>query len=170
MESNFEKEKDIWLIYPKKASGKPRILYNDAVEEALCFGWIDSTVKRFDDNHTMQRFCARRPKSGYSQANKERMKWLLKEGMLHPSQVEMGEKIAMEEFIFPEDILAEIKANSEAWIRFQALSDSYKRIRIAYIEMGRKRPEDFQRRLDYFIDKTSQGKIIKGYGGIEKYY
>ena len=82
---NYDKEKEIWLIYPKKASGKPRILYNDAVEEALCFGWIDSTAKRIDENSYAQRFSPRNPKSTYSESNKQRLRELVKEGMVIPS-------------------------------------------------------------------------------------
>ena len=61
LEKNFKKEKEIWLVYPKKSSGKKRIPYNDAVEEALCFGWIDSTIKSFDKDKTIQRFSPRNP-------------------------------------------------------------------------------------------------------------
>ncbi len=82
---NYDKEKEIWLVYPKKASGKPRILYDDAVEEALCFGWIDSTVKRIDDYSYAQRFSPRNPKTPYSEANKVRLRKLVKEGMVIPS-------------------------------------------------------------------------------------
>ena len=85
LQQNFKDKTDIWLVYPKKSSGKARILYNDAVEEALCFGWIDSTVKSLDENHTIQRFTKRRPKSTYSQANKERLRWLFNENMIHNS-------------------------------------------------------------------------------------
>lgn len=53
---NFEKEKEVWLVFPSKKSGEVSISYNDAVEEALCFGWIDSTVRKLDDNHRIQRF------------------------------------------------------------------------------------------------------------------
>ena len=82
---NYNKEKEIWLIYPKKASGKPRILYNDAVEEALCFGWIDSTAKRIDENSYAQRFSPRNPKTPYSETNKQRLRKLLNEGLVIPS-------------------------------------------------------------------------------------
>src|SRR5688572_6770115 len=73
-------DKEIWLVYPRKATGKPRIPYNDAVEEALCFGWIDSIVKSLDRERTVQRFSPRKPNTKYSQANKERLKNLVKEG------------------------------------------------------------------------------------------
>ena len=79
LEKNFNTAKEIWLEFPKKSSGKPRIPYNDAVEEAICFGWIDSTIKTLDEETTIQRFSPRKPNSSYSQPNKERLGWLLKE-------------------------------------------------------------------------------------------
>ena len=74
---NFDVANEIWFVFPNKSSGKKSILYNDAVEEALCFDWIDSTIKSFDKEHKIQRFTPRNPKSTYSQANKERLKWLI---------------------------------------------------------------------------------------------
>src|SRR5258706_12243541 len=68
LKQNYKTEKEIWLVYPKKATGGPRIEYNDAVEEALCFGWIDRIVKKLDQEYTVQRFSPRKPKSKYSQA------------------------------------------------------------------------------------------------------
>jgi len=73
------------------------------------------------------------------------------------------------EFIFPSDIMKSIQANKEAWENYQKFSDSYKRIRIAFIEGARKRPEEFKKRLKYFIEMTEKNKII-GFGGIEKHY
>jgi uncharacterized protein YdeI (YjbR/CyaY-like superfamily) len=169
LEKNFDKEKEIWLVYPKKSSGKKRIIYNDAVEEALCFGWIDSTVKTLDKDNTIQRFTPRNPKSSYSQLNKERVKWLLGNNMIHASVLEKAKGIALEEFIFPKDIVEEIKKDKVAWKNYKAFSDIYKRIRIAYIDRVRKCPEEFGRRLKNFIDKTRKNKQI-GFGGIEKYY
>src|SRR5260221_11958148 len=77
LKQNYKTEKEIWLVYPKKATGKPRIEYNDAVEEALCFGWIDSIVKKLDEGHTVQRFSPRNPKAKYSHANVERLRDLI---------------------------------------------------------------------------------------------
>ena len=169
LEKNFNKEKELWLVYPKKSSGKPRILYNDAVEEALCFGWIDSIVKLLDKDNNIQRFSPRNPKSGYSQANKERIKWLLKNNLLHPSMIETATKISKEEYLFPADIINAIRSDNMAWENYQKFSPSYRRIRISFIEGARKRPKEFKKRLDYFIRKTRENKQI-GYGGIEKYY
>jgi len=169
LEENFDKEKEIWLTYPKKSSGKKRILYNDAVEEALCFGWIDSTVKSLDNDNSAQRFSPRNPKSTYSQQNKERLKWLLKHDMIHPSLSDKVKQIASEKFVFPKDIIDTIKKDKTAWKKYNGFSDAYKRIRIAYIDSARKRPEEFKKRLKNFINKTKKNKQI-GFGGIKKYY
>jgi len=169
LEKNFESADEIWLVYPNKVSGKERILYNDAVEEALCFGWIDSIIKSIDEQHAAQRFSPRRPKSGYSQQNKERLKWLAEQDMLHPSILGSVRPIMEEKFVFPNDIIQAIKANPEAWKNYQAFAGAYKRIRIAYIDGARKRPQIFEKRLANFIKKTEQNKLI-GYGGIDKYF
>ena len=169
LEANFDSAKEIWLVYPNKASGEPRILYNDAVEEALCFGWIDSIIKKLDSLRAVQRFTPRNPKSGYSQQNKERLRWLADEGLLHPSVRESVEDVLNEEFVFPEDILRAVRANERAWEHFQGFSPAYRRIRVAYIDNARSRPEVYQSRLKNFIKATEQGKQI-GYGGIEKYF
>ena len=169
LETNFNTEKEIWLIYPHKDSGKPRIQYNDAVEEALSFGWIDSTVKRNDEHSSAQRFSPRNPASDYSQSNKERLRWLVKEGRLHSSMKESAELVLRTEFSFPPDILKAIKENKKAWENYQNFSLAYRRIRIAYINGARNRPSEFKKRLDNFIKKAEQNKLI-GFGGIEKYY
>ncbi len=82
LEGNHDKCKGIWLIYYKKGSGKPRVPYDDAVEEALCFGWIDSTVRRIDEEKYAQRFTPRKPDSGWSELNMRRMEQLIKEGRM----------------------------------------------------------------------------------------
>ncbi|MGA1822478.1 MAG: YdeI/OmpD-associated family protein [Thermoplasmatota archaeon] len=169
LQENFLKKKEIWLIYPRKSSGKPRIPYNDAVEEALCFGWIDSTGKTMDDGQYMQRFTPRKPRSSYSQANKERLKWLLEKDMIHPSMADTVRTVLEEEFVFPTDIIDEIRSDDDAWENYNNFSESYKRIRIAYIDSARNRPEEFEKRLRNFIDKTKKNKMI-GFGGIDKYY
>ena len=169
LEKNFDREKEIWLIFPHKSSGKSRISYNDAVEEALCFGWIDSIVKKFDEESSAQRFSPRNPKSSFSQPNKERLRWLVKEKRLHPSMVDLVNKVLQEKYLFPPDIINAIKTDKEVWKNYQKFSPGYRRIRIAYIDAARKRPEEFAKRLENFIEKTRQNKQI-GFGGIEKYY
>jgi uncharacterized protein YdeI (YjbR/CyaY-like superfamily) len=169
LESNFSNEKEIWLICPGKDSGKPRMAYNDAVEEALSFGWIDSTVKRFDGHSSAQRFSPRKPNSEYSQANKERLRWLVRTGRLHPSVRESVEEALRAQFVFPPDIVQAIQENRKAWENYQRFSPAYRRIRVAYIDGARSRPDEFRKRLRNFIKNAEKGKLI-GFGGIDKYY
>lgn len=167
---NFETSCEIWFVFPYKSSGKKGVLYNDAVERSPLLRWIDSTTKPLDKDHKIQRFTPRNPKSTYSQANKERLKWLLKNKMIHPKFEEKTRNILSEPFIFPNDIIDKLKENKAVWENYQPFSEAYKRIRIAYIEAARKRPEEFEKRLKHFISKTKDNKTIAGFGGIEKYY
>lgn len=167
---HFETEKEVWFVFPTKAAGEDSISYNDAVEEALCFGWIDGRAGTLDSTHGIRRFTPRREGSPYSRPNIERLIWLDEHNMIHPKVRASVMSIINKLFIFPEDILAEIKKDPETWTNFESFSDSYRRIRVAYIDAARKRPEEFRKRLENFIRKTKENKIIQGYGGIEKYY
>jgi uncharacterized protein YdeI (YjbR/CyaY-like superfamily) len=169
LRENFVSRNEVWLVFPKKASGEPRLAYNDAVEEALCFGWIDSTIHSLDANRSAQRFTPRNPKSSYSQANIERLRWLSRQGSLHPSIENVVRDVIAKDYVFPPDILEVIRKDASARKNYEGFSGPYKRIRIAYIDSARKRPEEFKKRLDNFIRATKQNKLI-GYGGIEKYY
>ena len=167
---HFETAPEIWFVFPMKASGEESLSYNDAVEEALCFGWIDSTIKHIDPLHRAQRFTPRRKGSPYSQPNIERLIWLDERGLIHPKVRESVLPILQAPFVFPPDILEILRQDETVWENYQRFSEPYKRIRIAYIEAARKRPEEFQKRLRSFLEKTRQNRLITGYGGIEKYY
>jgi uncharacterized protein YdeI (YjbR/CyaY-like superfamily) len=169
LKKHYKTTKEIWLVYYRKETGKPRIVYNDAVEEALCFGWIDSTVKTLDEKRTAQRFSPRKPKSKYSPANKERLRKLIKQRKVIKEVREALGNISEEKFEIPKDILNAIKADEEAWKNFRKFSDGYKRIRIGFIEGARKRPEEFKKRLRYFLKMTGKNKRY-GFGGIEKHF
>jgi uncharacterized protein YdeI (YjbR/CyaY-like superfamily) len=164
LSKNHNKEKEIWLIYYKKSSGKPRISYNDAVDEALCFGWIDSTVKSIDDEKYAQRFTPRRKGSLLSQMNKERVRKLISEKRMTKFGLDAiahafdSKTDVPEDFIIEPDILKAIKQNKEAWINFQKLPEHYKRIRIAYIGYRTENKEEFEKRLNYFINMTVKNK------------
>lgn len=169
LREHHKTEKEIWLVYYKKSTGKPRIEYNDAVEEALCFGWIDSTLKALDEKRNAQRFSPRKLGSKYSPANKERLRKLLKQRKVIKEVREALGQILEEEFKIPDDILKAIKANKEAWKHFQNFSEPYKRIRIGFIQGARNRPDEFQKRLRYFIKMTEKNKQY-GFGGIQKHF
>lgn len=167
---HFETETEVWFVFPTLASNEKGVIYNDAVEEALCFGWIDSTIKNYDPLHRIQRFTPRRKGSPYSRPNIERLIWLESQNMIHPKIRPLVLPIINAPYVFPKDILAEIKKDKDVWKNYQNFSPSYQRLRVSYINDARKRPEEFQKRLKNFISKTKEGKIIKGFGGVEKYY
>ena len=170
LSEHFQTEQEIWFVFPMKASGEKGLSYNDAVEEALCFGWIDSTIKHIDPLHRAQRFTPRKKGSKYSRPNIERLIWLDGQGLLHPAIRESVWDIIRAPFVFPEDILAAIRSDRIAWENFEKFPDGYRRIRIAYIDAARNRPAEFQKRLNSFVRKTRENRRIPGFGGIDKYY
>ena len=165
--ANYKEEKEIWLVYYRKETGKPRIPYNDAVEEALCYGWIDSTQKKLDDERFAQRFSPRKKNSELSQANKERIikliaqKKMTKAGLSAIAHVFQPETEHIEEFIIPPDILQPLKADKQAWINFKQFPPHYQRIRIAYIDSRRRQGQEmFEKSLKHFIKMTAMNKQI----------
>ena len=168
LEEQYGSETEIWLVYYRKQAGKPRIPYNAAVEEALCFGWIDSTVKNLDQERYAQRYTPRKPRSRFSQTNKERLKKLIEQGKVMPEVLASLGDIGLEEFEYPADIMAAIRANEQAWENFQQYSGSYQRIRIAYVDGARNRSGEYEKRLNHLIRMTEQDKQF-GFG-IEDYY
>jgi len=170
LEEHFETSTEIWFVFPMKGSGEKSLSYNDAVEEALCFGWIDSTIKHIDELHRAQRFTPRRKGSPYSRPNIERLIWLDERGMIHPKVRQSILPVIQAPFVFPKDIIDALMQDETVWKNYNEFSDSYRRIRVAYIDAARDRPDEFQKRLTNFINKTRSNKLIMGYGGVEKYY
>ncbi len=169
LEKNHHKANEIWLVYYTKKTGKPRIPYDEAVEEALCFGWIDSIVKKIDEDTVAQRFSPRRKKSQLSALNRVRFKKMMDAGKMTRAgidslaehlTVENGTLIEHVPFVMPEDIQKILKSDPELWKNFCELPDDYKEVRIAYIDHARVRPEEFTKRLNHFIKMTKQGKTF----------
>ena len=160
---NHNKKKDIWLIYYRKSSGKERIPYNDAVEEALCYGWIDSIMKKIDEEKFVQRFSPRRSNSVLSQLNKERIHVLIKQKKMTARGL-TAVKHAFDasskdsKCVIKTDILKSLKEDKKIWENFQKFPESYKRIRIEWIESTRNRPEVFKNRWMYFLKMTAKNK------------
>ena len=167
---HFETAKEIWFVFPMKESGEKSLSYNDAVEEALCFGWIDSTIRHIDPLHRVQRFTPRREGSPYSRPNIERLIRLEQLGMIHPDIREKVLPMIRAPYHFPEDILEAIRQDETVWENYRKFSEPYRRIRVAYIDAARKRPEELRKRLDSFLSKTRRNQLIRGFGGIDRYY
>ncbi len=167
---HFETSTEIWFVFPTKASGEKALSYNDAVEEALCFGWIDGRAGTLDELHQIRRFTPRRKGSGYSRPNIERLIWLDERGLIHPKIRESVLPVIRAPFVFPADIIEALKQDEKVWENYERFSEPYRRIRVAYIDAARKRPAEFRKRLGSFIEKTRKNRRIMGYGGIGKYY
>lgn len=163
LRKNYRKKSEIWLVFYKLNSGKKRIPYNDSVEEALCFGWIDSIVKAIDKEKFAQRFSPRRPGSQLSATNRERVRRLVRSRRMTAAGL-TAIKHAYQQHEKPKrvsvaaDIRKALQANGQAWAYFQKFPGSYKRIRLGWLEMSRSRPSIFRQRLAYFVKMTAKNK------------
>ena len=170
LRKNYRTAKAVWLVFRKKHTGRPRVAYNDAVEEALAFGWIDSVAKKIDEDRYAQRFTPRAPKSSFSESNIARLRAMAAKGKIMPEVLErVRPLLAAKPLRIAPDILAALKADPETWKNFRAFSEAYKRIRIGYLEGARDRPEQFEKRLRNLLKMTKQNRLI-GFGGIQKHY
>lgn len=162
---NHVKKQSVWLIYYKKKSGLPSVIYNDAVDEALCFGWIDSKVKPLDDDKYMQFFSKRKEKSVWSKVNKEKIVRLIKEGLMTKTGYDIIETAKhngswsilddAEALIIPEDLEEAFQKEPNAKNYFSGLSRSDKRNILVWLILA-KRKETRQKRIDEIVEKANQ--------------
>ena len=166
---NYDKLPGIWFVYFKKQTGKPRVTYNEAVEEALCFGWIDSVARRFDEMRSKILFTPRKPKSVWSKPNKERVERLIENGLM----IEIGlAKIkiakrdgswnaldASDNLEIPEDLAQALKKNKIAAMNFTAFSDAVKRVILSWI-FSAKRSETRAARINKTVAMAEQNKRV----------
>lgn len=159
--NNAETEKECWLPIKKgKTMPDGIVWYLDAVEEALCFGWIDSTCKTIN-GITIQRFTPRSKSSNWTELNKERCRRLIRLGLMTHYGMETLPDLDKEFEIYPE-VLDLFKKNKQAWDNFNAFHPLYQRVRIDKIhnEKNRGRLENFQKRLIKLIEASEKGKMI----------
>ena len=157
---NHDKEKEVWLVRYHKASGKKCISYEDSVQESLCFGWIDSTVRSNDKESTIQRFTPRNPKSRWSELNRERARRLVAKKLMTPAGAFLLPKDLNETYKYPADIITELKKDREVWENFEKFPEYYKRVRMAYIDESRVVPQWYKSRLNNFIKATKKNRKI----------
>ena len=151
---------EIWLISYGKDSNHRSIPYLHAVEEALCFGWIDGIAKRMDNERSAQRFTPRRPKSHWTELNKERARRLIASGQMTEAGFAKLPDLNLEAFHITPDILAALQDDPQTWAHFQTFPPVYQRIRIGFIEEVRRQPEVFQKRLAHFLKNTHKNKMF----------
>lgn len=157
-EKNHNKEKEIWFVFHTKDSGKSFVPYTDILDEALCLGWIDSTVKKIGPDSRAQRFTPRRSKSPVSELNKAKMRRLILEKRMTPAGLAVVDTLDPGKFIIPPEILKELKRDNVVWENFQTFDQNYQHLKIKWIVGAKSRPEDFRKRLAYFLKMTKKGK------------
>jgi uncharacterized protein YdeI (YjbR/CyaY-like superfamily) len=147
LEQNHTRPEGVWMISYKKSTGKPRVEYGEAVEEALCFGWIDSTANKLDEERSMQWFAPRKRRSGWSKPNKERVERLIAAGLLTEAGMakitaaqqdgSWNALDAVEALEIPPDLNAALDAYPSARTHFDAFPRSAKRAILVWISTAK---------------------------------
>ena len=175
LRSNHDTEDEIWLKIHKKGSGLPTVTASEALDVALCWGWIDGIRKSFDDKSFLQRYTPRRPKSIWSQINREHIERLTADGRMTPhgqKQVDAaradgrweaayGGRSRME---FPADLLAAINAEPKA-SKMLARLNATNRYALAFRTNNMKTPAGRERKIRTFVDMLKRGETIYPNGG-----
>lgn len=170
LEKNHQKKEAVWLIQYKKASNKPSIVWSDAVDEALCFGWIDSKAVTIDEISFKQYYCKRKPTSVWSKINKEKIKKLTADNKMTEAGlacIEIAKQNGswtlldeVEELIIPKDLDKAFKNNKGAKKHFLSLSKSKQKMLLQWLVLA-KQPQTRQKRIDEIALCASEGKLPK---------
>jgi len=170
LEKNHGVSKEVWLIYYKKYTGKPGITYEASVEEALCFGWVDSIIKRLDDDRCARKFTPRNYNSVWSESNKKRAEKMIREGKMNEVGMakiieaqERGEWLMIrevnKELIVPSFIQNAFAKNEKARLFFGTLAGSYKR-QIVFWVSSAKKEETKEKRLKEVISLLEKNQKL----------
>jgi uncharacterized protein YdeI (YjbR/CyaY-like superfamily) len=167
LQKNHAKKQSIWLVMYKKDAGVPTLSWTDAVEEALCFGWIDSTRRPLDDEKFIQYYSKRKPNSIWSKINKEKVKQLIDQGLMAEAGLKSIQiakqngswKILdeVEAMKIPADLQAKFKSNPGSKDRFMSLARSVRKAMLIRLLLA-KRPETRQKRIDEIM--TAVGALV----------
>jgi len=160
---NGTRAKEIWLTYPKKHSGKVRIPYDDAVEEALCFGWIDGVTGKLDGDRYVQRFTPRRPSSRWSAINIRRARKLIAAGRMTAAGLEAfrpERKTESHPTELPKNLRDMFREHTGAWENFQHFPPYYRRMTVAWVASAKKE-ETRVKRLEKLMEFSAANRRIK---------
>jgi len=163
LQANSEREKETWLIYYKKGSGQPRIAYDDAVEEAICFGWIDGKIKKLDAARFAQLFTPRNANSKWSSTNIARAQKMICEGRMTAAGLKVFNPRNQTPSLptrLPGSLADGFRKQQAAWDNFQRFPPSYQRMTIGWVASAKK-AETQLRRLRQLIAESAANKRIK---------
>ena len=166
LEENHSSADEVWLIYYKKPSGKPRIPYADAVEEALCFGWIDGKIRKINEDYYIQRFSPRRSGSRWSKYNVERVEKLIMNGQMRPEGLKAYEIALKKPHLvydnktdgdpeIPADLNSALSVNNKACTNFHNFSQSTRRIYLEWLKSAKKE-ETRTRRIEKIVMQSEK--------------
>ncbi len=174
LQDNHNIKQSVWLIYYKKKSNIPTVIYSEAVDEALCFGWIDSKAKPLDEEKFMQFFSKRKTNSVWSKVNKEKIERLTKEGLMTKAGFETVEIAKQngswsildeaESLLIPDDLDKELEKRPNAKTYFLGLSRSDKRNVLQWLVLA-KRQETRQKRIIEIVELADQNLKPKQFRG-----
>lgn len=166
---NHDRERELWLIFHKTHTGKTNIPLEDAIEEAICFGWVDSLIKRIDDDRYARKFTPRKEKSAWNERNHKRAQKMIKAGLMTDiglaklkSGVKAKERSTVRAWTFselPEDIKQALNKNAQARKHFPELKPRYLSMCLDWINFA-KRPETRLKRIHEFVELTAKNERI----------
>jgi uncharacterized protein YdeI (YjbR/CyaY-like superfamily) len=164
LETHHTAKNEVWLRTFRKDSGKPSLPYDHLVEECLCFGWIDGVVKKYDEESTVQRITPRRKKSFLSELNRQRIWKLQAQGLMTPAGfTPIADQLGSPDdpFDIPAWVEEQLRSDPAIWETFQNFPRLYRRLKIGWIaeNFTESRRAESQKRLDYLIKMTAQGKM-----------
>jgi uncharacterized protein YdeI (YjbR/CyaY-like superfamily) len=170
LEKNHARANELWLVFYKKNSGKPTVSYDEAVEEALCFGWIDGLTKGIDEEKFAQRFSPRRSGSVWSESNKKRVAKMIAQGRMMPvglAKIEEAKQngewdkatVREDTTIVPHELKRALAADQIARQNFEKLAPSHKRQYIYWITEA-KRDETRQRRIEKTVQMLKENQKL----------
>jgi uncharacterized protein YdeI (YjbR/CyaY-like superfamily) len=172
LEKNHATKQELYVGFHKKSSGKPSMTWQEAVDEALCFGWIDGVRKKVDETSYTNRFTPRRPRSNWSAINIARVKELKKEGRMTPAGLAAFDRRSEERSrvysyersnarLEPE-FEKHFRANKPAWAFFESRPPSYRKTVIWWV-VSAKKEETRRRRLETLIEDSAEGRLVSAF-------
>lgn len=163
---NHDKVSGFWLRVNRAEADCPGVMrYIDAVEVALCFGWIDSTMKSIDEGKPVQHFTPRRKRSNWCERNLIRCRRLVQLGEMTPAGLAVAPDLDPALFVFEDWVLDAIKADEKAWENYNSFPETYRRIRVDFIQHYRLagREEEARKALQNFVHSCHAGKMLPGW-------
>lgn len=156
---------EIWLVFYKKGSGKQTVSYDEAVEEALCFGWVDGLKKGIDEESYAFRFTPRKPKSAWSKSNLDRVQRLMAEGRMMPAGLEAyhstsHRKVAALPTAMPKALEKKFREQRAAWANYGKFPPGYRRVTAGWVASAKKE-ETRVKRLEKLIEFSARNERIE---------